>query len=249
MVDELIVKPWKLFLDSFRKMDVKIVQAAFFDLLYYFVILLTYLLAVRLAGNVLNAEFIVGESLAPIISSMIFTFLLIIVLLFANIVVFKNLVWNRTAGRKIGFLDFLKLTAATIIPLAVIFFAISLSVVPSTVSAIVLLVLLLISAYLIAVSRAVYDGNVKKAIIKTVEVGIFKFYKFIVPFVLMLIVFSVLSILTSFLIQVNDAVFFSITTIVFVLFFAWTRFYFLMIVQSGEEKKKKTVRTKHKKRR
>jgi len=233
VIDEMLVKPLKLFAESFRKFNLHIVQAAVFDFLFYSGLLLIYLLALRIFGSILNMGISIGESLAPVITSFFLGFVLVLILLFANLVVFKNIVWNRTAQRKTKFYDFFRLSAATVIPFAAVYIVLLVSVTPSTSAMVILALFALLYLYFITISRVVFNGNVRQTIVKAFEVGTFKVHKIIFPVILVFFVFWVLSIITSFLIKVNDNLYFAVTSVIFILFVAWARYYFMLTVNDS----------------
>jgi len=236
---EFIVEPWTLFLDSFKKFKLQLVHAAFFDLCFYAGFLLVYVCGFFLFNNIiLNLPIQVGKSLTPVLAAMIGGIVLLFALLFINTVIFKNLAWNYTLERKTKLWSFIKFSLATVLPWFAVFLLLRYGL-TGFAQVVVIPLYALIYIYFIGIARTLYDGKIKKTIGRAFEIGIFKLYKFILPAVLMFLVLFIASGLTSFLINVNDNLFFITSTVVFLMLFAWARYYFTFIVKSCTERKNK----------
>lgn len=235
---KFITAPWSLLIESFRKFNLRIVQAAVLDFLFYTGLLVVYLLSTIIINFVLNQPIEPGKSLTPVVIMFIAALVIVYCLFFLNIVFFKNLIWNRTANKKIKFKDFLKFSLATTAPafavLLVLRFGLS-----ENAQYIVIPIYAFFYIYFIGIARTLFDGKIKQAIVKTFEIGVFKVYYFIIPLILMIVALWVLAFATSFIATINDYFYLAAAGILFLLCFAWARYYFTFIVNSLEHKKKR----------
>jgi len=238
MVVNYFAKQWQIFLDSFRKFNLRQVHAAFFDLCFYFAFFLIYIFGLYLFNWVTNLQFEVGKTLSPVIFAIIGGIALLYILIFIDVVVFKNIVWNTTLGRKTKFIGFVKLCAATTAPFFIVFIVLRYGL-SGNVQLFVLPAYALLYIYFAVIARILYNGKVKETVVKAFELGVFRFYKFIIPGLAMLLVAFVLTLATNPLARLNDTVYFAIASIMLLLFISWTRFYFSSAVCSLAKEKKR----------
>lgn len=236
---------YNIFIDSFKKIDIKIFFIVFFDLAFY---ALAFLISITTFRTITNKAVAIDLSQDPLqagaekllaelsgfyflLIAMLFLMILIIIV---NWSILKGLVWGLTTKRKFNFKFFLRFFLVNLVWLGtftILIFSIAFSF-REEVLPIYMLILLLIWAYFTNIIYTLFMKNTKKAVRKAFKLGFTKIHYFILPYLVLLLIFLIVYLmmyLTTFLPQ---GIGIAIIASMLLFYFAWARFYIVNIIES-----------------
>jgi len=243
-----IKQNYDIFINSFKKINLKFFLILAFDILFYFILMQTgnFFLKIieKKAANVDLAQNLLGldqQAASGLLTSLrgFFFFLIISAILFLVLVainwsVFKGLIWTATANKKFNFKFFKKFLLLNLIWLPSWFLLIFLFAViinPET-SPIFMMIILGMAFYFTNILYPLFlKENKLRKIKEAFKLGIKKIHYFIVPYAIIGILLYAISKGYSLIVlsvNLNPNVFFGILLI----FIAWLRYYFVEIVYS-----------------
>ena len=255
-----------IFINSFKRINLKIFLILFFDILFYFIfmqagnffmnVIQKRAANVDLTQNFMNLNQQVANTLLTSVRGF-FSFLIISLILFAVLMIinwslFKGLNWAITANKKFNLKFFKKFLQLNLIWLPIWFLLIFLFaiIIKPTAAPIYMVIILIIAFYLTNIlyplflkhtetqyvsgakkSKAFLGNSKIKTIKEAFKLGIKKIHHFIMPYLIIIIFFLIISKLYKLItlnIDANPNIFFGIILI----FIAWMRYYFVEIVES-----------------
>ena len=164
----------------------------------------------------------------------IFVVLYLVILLFAWSLS-RGLIYCTLLKKKFNskyYWKFLLLNLVFFVPLLIMFFSFVYVIKELPYAIYVLMFLILAVSYFLTLSYIKFDHKVFKAIGSALEFGFTKIHKMLIPFVLILLMFFVMSFITS---GVNRMVSFGlkpyVSVVLFVVYMAWARIYFVRVVE------------------
>ena len=248
MKNNFIKQNYILFINSFKRINLKFFLILAFDILFYFIFMQIGNLFLKMiekkAANVDLTQNLLGlnqQAAASLLGSvrgffffLIFTAILFLVLIAVNWSIFKGLIWTTTANKKFNFSFLKKFFLLNLIWLPFWFLLIFLFAIitkPATAPKF-MIILLVIAFYFTNILYPLFlkDNKISK-IKEAFKFGIKKIHHFIVPYAVIGALFYVISKaygLISANIGLNPNVFFGLMLI----YVVWLRYYFVEIVYS-----------------
>jgi hypothetical protein len=247
--EDYLEKNYRLFLASFRKIDIRIFLIVFFDLVFYFLVPLIIAgtfnvlqkraMAIKLPQTLLqlgaeNAEKVVAE-LRAFLFLLVAMLVLMVVVIILDWTIFKGLAWCLTLKKKLNLRFFLRffllnllwlgLFAALVVLFAIIFKE---SIVP--------IHIILLGLLWMYFTNIMYVFFVKKESVKSIKkafkVAFTKAHCFILPYAVLAVLLLAIVFIANLLASLPYAVGLAITTLLMLLYLAWARFYIVEVVES-----------------
>lgn len=239
------------FVDSFKNIDLRLVYSVLYDFIGYGLIIICF----RIYQYFLEKLFVkmpstsllqsldatsaqLTQTLAAL-KAVFFWLILYSVLLFIVILLiwclFKGLIWNQIFNKKFTFKFYKKFLLVNLlwvviwlIPIVLFFIFVKQNVLVYLL--IIVFILMIYLSYILYI-ESIKQKKIKEIIKETFRIGFKKIYYFIIPGIVMVILFFILMQLYWLfkgLSQVVQAIIFLIILIVFI---AWTRFYVVNVVE------------------
>ncbi|MBI2134532.1 hypothetical protein HYU09_00945 [Candidatus Woesearchaeota archaeon] len=248
MKDNFIKQNYVLFINSFKKINLKFFLILAFDILFYFIFMQIGNFFIKIiekkAANVDLTQNLLGlnqQAAAGLLGSvrgffffLIFSAILFLLLMVINWSIFKGLIWTITANKKFNFNFLKKFFLLNLVWLPFWFLLIFLfAVIINPATAPILMIITVITAFYftnILYPLFLRDNKLRK-IKEAFKLGIKKIHYFIVPYAVIGVLFYIISKAYSLIaanIGLNPNVFFGILLV----FIAWARYYFVEIVGS-----------------
>ena len=246
--NNFVKQNYHIFVNSFKRINLKIFLILLFDILFYFVFMQVGNFFIKAleqkASNVDLTQNLLGlsqQSATQLLSSVrgVFFFLILsaiifIILMTINWSFFKGWIWSITTNKKFNLKFFKKFFLLNIIWLPtwfILIFLFAIIIKPQT-AAIFMLITLIIAFYFTNILYPLFLKNNKISVIKEAfKLGIKKIHHFVVPYLIIIILLLTISRIYSLItlnIYINPNIFFGVLLI----FVAWLRYYFVEIVDS-----------------
>ena len=246
--NKFIKQNYILFINSFKKINLKFFLILAFDILFYFIFMQigNFFLKIieKKAANVDLTQNLLGlnqQAASGLLTSLrgfsfflILSAILFLVLVVINWSVFKGLIWTTTTNKKFNFKFFKKFLLLNLIWLPswfLLIFLFAIITTPTT-APIFMIITTIIAFYFTNILYPLFLKDNKLSKIKEAfKLGIEKIHHFIVPYAVIGVLFYIISKLHSLIaadIGLNPNVFFGILLI----FITWLRYYFVEIVGS-----------------
>lgn len=240
---------YNLFINSFKRIDLRIFFIAFFDLVFYFLVFLISIttfsiiqkkaFTISLPQNIveLGAENL--EKMLVAVRAFYFLLIIMLILMFLMIIIdysiFKGLAWGFTIKRKFNFKYFLRFFLLNLIWLSIfIVLAFLFSIIFNEIAFLIyLFILLLVWIYF---TNIIYTLFVKKedikSILKAFKLGFTKIHYFILPYIILGIILLIIFFIMNLVIFLPYGIGLTIIILLLLFYLAWARFYIVEIVES-----------------
>jgi len=248
MKSSFITQNYLLFINSFKRINLKFFLILAYDIVFYFVFMQigNFFLKIieKKSANVDLTQNLLGlnqQAAAGLLGSvrgffffLVFSAILFLVLMAINWSVFKGLIWTTAASKKFNFAFFKRFLLLNLIWLPSWFLLIFLfAVIIEPAAAPIFMAIALIMAFYF--TNILYPLFLKESRISKIKdafkLGIRKFHHFIVPYAIIIILFLIFSNIYGFVIgnvNLNQ----NIGIALLLVFVAWTRYYFIEVVYS-----------------
>jgi len=242
-------KSYSIFLDSFKKIDLKIFPIVFLDLVFYslapliaittFKIIQDKALALTLPQNLLQVGAENADKLLADLRGFYFLLIAMLILMSITIIldwsIFKGLAWGLTIKRKFNFKFFLRFfllnlpwLGSFIILIFLFAFAFKQASLP-----IYMLILLIIWIYFTNIIYTLFIKNPNlKSIKKAFKLAFTKFHYFILPYTVLLIILIMIYLVMNLTILLPFGIGFTIMILMLLFYLAWARFYIVDVIES-----------------
>ena len=248
MKNNFIKQNYTLLINSFKRINLKILLILIFDILFYFIFIQVgkFLLKVitKKADNVDLTQNLIDlnqQAANNLLSSMrefflffAFSIILFLILMIISWSIFNGLIWSIVSDKKFNLKFFKKFFLLNLICLQIWFLLIILFAIimkPQT-AAIFMIIILIIAFYLTNILYPLFlkENRIRK-IKEAFKLGISKIHYFIVPYAIIIALFLIiLNAYNLIIVKIypNPYVLYGII----LLFIAWLRYYFVEIVTS-----------------
>lgn len=242
-------KSYSIFLDSFKKIDLKIFPIVFLDLVFYslvplitittFKIMQDKALALTLPQNLLQVGAENADKLLADLRGFYFLLIAMLILMSITIIldwsIFKGLAWGLTMKRKFNFKFFLRFfllnlpwLGSFIILIFLFAFAFKQASLP-----IYILILLITWIYFTNIIYVLFIKNPNlKSIKKAFKLAFTKFHYFILPYIALLIILLIIYLVMNLTILLPFGIGFTIMVLILLFYLAWARFYIVDVIES-----------------
>jgi len=241
-------KNYNLFINSFKKIDLKIFHIVFFDLLFYSLVPLIAIATYKVIENrasltnmpadLLQVGAETAENLLSDLKVFFFLLIAMLILMVITIIIdwsiFKGLAWGLTIKRKFNFKFFLKFFILNLIWLgtyAILIFLFALTFRESALW-IYLLILTLIWTYFTNIIYTLFMKNEKKAVRKAFKLGFTKIHLFILPYLILFIILSIIFFIMNLTTALPYGIGLTIIILTLLFYLAWARFYIVELIES-----------------
>lgn len=248
---EFMKKNINAFLESFKKLDVRLLYSILYDVIGYVLIggcikvyqTVLYKLLYKLPDiSSLQSIDPSNPQIAQVLASLkiVFSQLAIYTLLlgaavFLIWVFFKGIIWSAVLKKSVDFKFYRKFLLVNLLWGLIWFFVLILSFifVKQNVLAYLAIIFFMLLIYLTCILyyNSVKEKKIKRIFNETFRIGLKRIYYFIIPAVVMFLVFFILMQSYWFFIRLSDVVQAVIFIIIGIVFVAWTRFYVSNIVE------------------
>ncbi len=240
---------YKLFINSFKKINIKIFFIMFFDLVFYamatlisittFNLIKKKALAVDMPQNILQLGAENIEKTMLDLRAFLFLLIGMIILMFLIIIIdwsiFKGLSWGITLKRKFNFKFFLKFFLLNLVWWGVfIFLLIAVSnVFRQSVIPIYIIVLTLIWIYFTNIIYTLFVKEEKfKSVKKAFKIGFTKIHYFILPYTVLILILSIIISIMNLITFLPYGAGLPIMALILLFYIAWARFYIVGVIES-----------------
>jgi len=249
-----------IFLDSFKKIDLKIFPIVFFDLVFYSLIPLIAItsfnivqkkaMSIDLGQNLLQMGAENAQALAANLQGFLFLLIGMMLLMLLTIIIdwsiFKGLAWGFTLKKKFSFNYFLRFFLLNLFwlgTLAVLMFLIGLAFkgeplmlwgiyFQAGVASVYILILMAAWAYFTNIIYVLFLKDEKKAVRKALKLGFTKIHFFILPYVSLAAILLVLYAIMNLITSLPFGIGFTIMAFIMLFYLAWARYYVVGVVES-----------------
>ena len=252
---------YDIFLDSFKKIDLKIFFIVFFDLIFYslmpliaitgFGVIQNKAMALDFGQNLFQLGAENAEALLAGLKGFLFVLIGMLLLMFLVIIIdwsiFKGLSWGFTLKKKFSFNYFLRFFLLNLVwlgMLAVLMFLIALAFkgeplmllgisFEAGMASIYLLALMGIWLYFTNIIYVLFLKNEKKAVRKALKLGFKKIHYFILPYAVLVVILLAIFAIMSLITYLPFGIGLTIMTLMILFYLAWARFYIVGVVESA----------------
>lgn len=244
-------KSWELFLESFKEFDNRAIHIVLYDLIFFSISFLSlflfgkYLQNKSIELNLIPMDQLIGlppeelalfsSQLKGFLMAMIIGFLLVALIVFLSMCIFKALIWFKVVKKKIGLNDISKFTLLNLLwfliwfVLAVVLFWLMKK---QLLSPFFIVIVLLMMHFTNLLYIFFTDSRSLNAIKESFKFGVKKVHLFIFPYFVMLIVFLVVLQLYWLYSFMPESVQSLITSVVLLTYLAWSRMYLYSVVKN-----------------
>ena len=259
--EEYFKQSYDIFLNSFKKIDLKIFPIVFFDLVFYSLIPLIAInslnviqkkaMSIDLGQNLLQMGAENAQVLAASLKGFLFLLIGMMVLMLLVIIIdwsiFKGLSWGFTLKKKFSFNYFLRFFLLNLVwlgMLAVLMFLTALAFkgeplmllgisFEAGMASIYLLALMGIWLYFTNLIYVLFLKNEKKAVRKALKLGFKKIHYFILPYAVLVVILLAIFAIMSLITYLPFGIGLTIMTLMILFYLAWARFYIVGVVESA----------------
>lgn len=240
-------KNYRIFRDSFKKIDLRIFQIIFFDLVFYSLIPLIAITTfkmieskaktINLPMSLLQLETENAEKLLSDLTGFYFLLIATVILILLTIIIdwsiFKGLAWGFTVKRKFNFKFFLRFFLLNLAWLGIFIiliflfaFAFKQELLPIYMS-----ILLIVWIYFTNIIYALFTkkGDLK-SIKKAFKLGFTKVHYFILPYTVLLVILLIIYFIMSLITFLPYGIGLALIILILLFYFAWARFYIVDVV-------------------
>ena len=258
--EEYFKQSYDIFLNSFKKIDLKIFPIVFFDLVFYSLIPLIAInslnviqkkaMSIDLGQSLLQMGAENAQALAANLKGFLFLLigmmLLMLLVIIIDLSIFKGLAWGFTLKKKFSFNYFLRFFLLNLFwlgTLAVLMFLIGLTFkgeplmlggiyFQAGASSIYILILMAAWAYFTNIIYVLFLKDEKKAVRKALKLGFTKIHLFVLPYAVLIAIFVVLYSIMSLMTSLPFGIGFTIMAFIMLFYLAWARYYVVGVVES-----------------
>jgi hypothetical protein len=247
-------KSYKIFINSFKKIDLRIFFIVFFDLVFYFLVFLIGISTKIIFENYLYANLpqilsqlenplqLGEESLRDLLSNLRwFLFFLVVMAVLPLIIIiidwsiFKGVAWGLTIKRKFNFKFFLRFFLLNLawLGLFVILIFLFAFAFKRTALPIYMSILLIIWIYFTNIIYTLFIKNPNiKSIKKAFKLGFTKIHYFTLPYFILVLILIIIYFIMNLITLLPYGIGFTIMILMLLFYLAWARFYIVDVIES-----------------
>ena len=245
-------KNYNIFINSFKKIDLKIFPIVFFDLAFYslvpliaiatFKIIQNKALAINLPQNLLQLGAENAEKLLANLRGFYFLLIAMIILMFITIIIdwsiFKGLAWSFTLKKKFNLKFLLRFFLLNLVWLGIfitliILFAIAFKEIALP---IYMLIFLIIWIYFTNIIYTLFIKNPNiKSIKKAFKLGFTKIHYFILPYLVLIIILLIIYAIMFLITFLPYGIGLTIMVLMLLFYLAWARFYIVEVINQFQK--------------
>ncbi len=247
-------KSWELLLNSFKEFDNRAIHIVLYDLIFFSISFLSlflfgrYLQNKSIELNLISIDKLIGmppeelalfsSQLKGFLMAMIIGFLLVALIVFLSMCIFKALIWFKVAKKKITLNDISKFTLLNLLwfliwsVLAVVLFWFMKKQLLAPLFIVIALLMMHFTNLLYIFFSDSKGLGAKLGVIKeSFKFGIKKFHLFIFPYFIMLVVFLMILQLYWLYSFMPESIQSILTSIILLTYLAWSRMYLYSVVK------------------